>query len=302
MDFELSADVTESPVLAQAVRPSAELVRWTAVATTALVVLVAAVLSWRRVAGVLSNPPSLAVLLLVGTLVAAATAAARVAWSRDAQGEHAASRRGSVLWRRLIAASLSVAVLAAGLALSLPGTWAAGLAVFWVILTAEECWAWAPGRWRRFPGRRLRWTGVRKKVRSGSPPSSTAPAIPSVPRACDPPADEVTQQIVRSFTADRGEVLSGWLRVPMAAGQRSTSVHLAFCPPFGRTPKVKVEQLGGPVARIKATQVLPYGARFDLKLAASGETAQTLLLQFSAVSAPAGSDPESGASDRAAET
>jgi hypothetical protein len=101
----------------------------------------------------------------------------------------------------------------------------------------------------------------------------------------EPPADEVTQQLTRSRTAEGSEVLSGWLRVAMAPGQRSANVHLAFCPPFLRTPRVTVEQVGGPEARIKKVQELPYGARFDLKLAVLSEEAATVLLQFTAEAA-----------------
>ena len=93
---------------------------------------------------------------------------------------------------------------------------------------------------------------------------------------------EVTQQMVRALAPGGNEVLSGWVRVPMAFGQRSSSVHLAFCPPFLRTPRVTVKQLEGPRARIKTVQVLPHSARFDLKLAALSEGPETVMLQFSA--------------------
>lgn len=78
------------------------------------------------------------------------------------------------------------------------------------------------------------------------------------------------------------EELSGWLRLPFAAGQRTGSVHVAFCPPLCVTPKMEVEQIEGPAVRIKTAQLLPYGARFDLKLAVPTEESTAVLLQFSA--------------------
>ena len=57
---------------------------------------------------------------------------------------------------------------------------------------------------------------------------------------------------------------------------------MAFCPPFAATPELEVEQLDGPEARIKTAQLLPYGARLDLKLAAAAEEPTSVLLQFSA--------------------
>jgi hypothetical protein len=66
------------------------------------------------------------------------------------------------------------------------------------------------------------------------------------------------------------------------AGQRTGSIHVAFCPPFAAVPEVEVEQIDGPEARIKTAQLLPYGVRLDLKLAAASEEPTSVLLQFSA--------------------
>ena len=96
------------------------------------------------------------------------------------------------------------------------------------------------------------------------------------------PAEEVTQQLIRSRAADGTEVLSGWLRTFFAAGQRTGSVHVAICPPLDAVPEVAVEQIDGPEARIKTAQVLPYGVRLDLKLAAAAGEPTGVLLQFSA--------------------
>jgi hypothetical protein len=95
-------------------------------------------------------------------------------------------------------------------------------------------------------------------------------------------SEEITQQLTRSTAADGTEEIAGWLRVAFAAGQRTASVHLAFCPPFARMPELSVEQIDGPTARIKTAQVLPYGARLDLKLQAAGEMPEDVMLQFSA--------------------
>jgi hypothetical protein len=94
-----------------------------------------------------------------------------------------------------------------------------------------------------------------------------------------PPA-EVLQQLTRSQAADGTEELFGWIRLPFAVGQRTGCIHVAFCPPLCVTPEVTVEQIEGPDARIKTAQLLPYGARFDLKLAAAAESSTTVVLQF----------------------
>ncbi len=95
-------------------------------------------------------------------------------------------------------------------------------------------------------------------------------------------SDNVTQHLVRSKNADGAEQICGRLRIAFAAGQRTGSVHVAFCPPLAATPDLEVEQLDGPEARIKTAQLLPYGARLDLKLSAAATEPTGVLLHFSA--------------------
>ena len=106
--------------------------------------------------------------------------------------------------------------------------------------------------------------------------------LPLPAAADDAPAEEVLQQLTRSQAADGSEELSGWLRMVFAAGQRTGSLHVAFCPPFAETPELAFDQLDGPDARIKTAQLLPYGVRLDLKLAAAPDDPGSVLLQFSA--------------------
>jgi hypothetical protein len=49
-----------------------------------------------------------------------------------------------------------------------------------------------------------------------------------------------------------------------------------------------VEQTEGPDVRIKTGQVLPYGVRLDLKLAATPKEPTSILIQFSAWAAGEG--------------
>ena len=279
MTPESSLSPARPPATAVLYRPAAELSRWSAGTLAGLLWLAAVVLLWRRLAGALSNPLELPVLLGAGTLIAAAAAAVRLlgfaAWSGD--------KPWSDLWA---ACSLSAAVFGIGAALSLPGAAPGGLVAFWGILVFQECWAWRSIAGLRLPpaagavAKRLRQVRV-DPAQAVSPHSVPLP-LPSG----DVPADEVTQQLTRSRASDGSEALAGWLRVPMARGQRSTNVHVAFCPPFPRTPRLAVQQVDGPTARIKTVQLLPYGTRLDLKLAHRGEEAAAVLLQFSAQSKP----------------
>jgi hypothetical protein len=94
------------------------------------------------------------------------------------------------------------------------------------------------------------------------------------------PAGDVIQQLVRTRLPDGSERLAGWLRVVLAPGQRSANIHVAFCPPFARSPRISVQQREGPAARVKEGQLLPYGARLDLKLAQAAETSTSLVLEI----------------------
>jgi hypothetical protein len=102
----------------------------------------------------------------------------------------------------------------------------------------------------------------------------------SFPSSAQSPAGEVTQQLVRTRLADGSERVTGWLRVALEAGQRSANVHVAFCPPFARSPQVRVQQREGPAARVKLGQSLPFGARLDLKLAQAAEVASAMVLEI----------------------
>jgi len=266
-------------------RPTVALERFSAAALLGLLCVVVVLVGWRRLAGALSYPLPLTLLLPAGLLTAAAAAAVRFIWRCLPSN----SKRSRPDWPARILAS--AAVLGLGGALSLPGTNLAGLGVFWTVLAVEEFWAWRPILWRML----RRGPPVQGPIRL-DPPQTPAPHPPpgklpaQVPlESSSLPAvagDNVMQQLTRRRTPDGIEELSGWLRMPFSEGQRTTSVHVAFCPPFPRAPELAVEQLDGPTTRIKTAQVLPHGVRFDLKLAASAEKRLTVMLQFSARSEP----------------
>ncbi len=94
------------------------------------------------------------------------------------------------------------------------------------------------------------------------------------------PAADVMQQLTLRTTAEGGQELSGWLRMPVAVGQRSGTLHVAFCPPFEQAPDVQVEAVSGPTCRIKVTEAMPYGVRIEIKFDASAANEETVLLSF----------------------
>jgi hypothetical protein len=264
-------------------RPTVELGRWAVGTLVGLLWCAALLIGWRRLAEALSRPLEAPVLLVVAVLVAAVSIGLRTWWHRLPR-EHEAP-----LGNWLVAILPSAAVLCLGAALSLPGTTVGGLVAFWVPVAVAELWAWRPMAWRR-----LRQGSNRRPT--PRPPSTEPERVPplrvtSSQIADDVPAENVLQQITRSHAADGSEQLSGWLRMPFAAGQRTAIVHLNFCPQFAKAPELTVEQLASDseqrpeILRINKT-VHSFGARLDLKLASPAEEPLDVLLRFSARSKP----------------
>ena len=235
----------------------------------------------RRFVGALETSLETPTLLVAGLLVAVVAAAIRLGWFSPMAGSR--SRRLD----RAVMAATSAAVAALGVGLCLPATPTLGLFLFCTLLAAGESWAWAwhirhcatstSSQVKRAVRLDAAHATVSHAGRGGKPSHAVSALDPAL--ACLP--EDVTQQLTRSHAADGTEELSGWLRMPFAAGQRTGSVHVAFCPPFAATPVLEVEQSDGPETRIKTAQLLSYGARLDLKLAVAAEEPTTVLLQFS---------------------
>jgi hypothetical protein len=259
--------------------------RYAAGLVLGLLTAAALVLLARRWAGALCYPLPPALLLGVAVVAAAAAAAIRLAWLSPPPADSLPGIDRGVM----LLTSLALASLGAGLCV--PGTSAAGVFFLWTLLGAEESWAWG---WRL---RRGPWTpSSERHARRPGPAYGGAPrlarsnlnhrAAPAFDAEDMPLPKGVTQQLTRSQAADGTEELSGWMRIAFLAGQRTGSLHVAFCPPFPAAPELAVEQLEGPETRIKTAQLMPYGARLDLKLAVAAEEPSSVLLQFSARAKP----------------
>lgn len=97
-----------------------------------------------------------------------------------------------------------------------------------------------------------------------------------------PLAPSVTQSLVRTTSADGSETITGQLRAVLRPGERTTFLHVAFCPPLPSVPQIKFHQIAGAAAEIKLTQSQTYGARFDLRLLREFSTAAEVQIKFTA--------------------
>jgi hypothetical protein len=253
-----------------------ELLAWAAAPLLGLLWLAAATVLWRRCAGALAGPAEARLLFSAIVPATAVAALCRVLWVPRLPSERsqtASMVAGPSCPRQAWAWHLcfwltSGALIAFAAALTLPGTSAWGRLALWSPVLLEEAWAgWLLRHRRRAPD----GIWVADHCDEESPPD--------LPPA--PPAD-VTQQFTRSVVADGSEVLSGWLRLELAAGQRTGSGHVAFCPPFAHVPELTVTQREGPPARIKTGQVLAYGARLDVRAASPSAEPAVVLLHLAA--------------------
>jgi len=258
-------------------RSSVGLPWWLAPAIVALMAIAGAVLLGRRLAGALGQPLSEDTLAILGVLLAGAALASRWLW-RQAPRD-AAMRRAT--W--LLFCCPTAVLMLVGVAVHVRGTSMAGTALFWSVVVLEEG---ASGLWIWQRRRRSRHTEGRAPAFEPPPTKHSLPVDSAAVSLLsdDVPGGQVTQQFVRSRSAQRGDVFSGWLRVEIPARGRSTNVHVAFCPPFARVPAIEVRQVDGPLGRIKTVQALPYGARLDFKLTQPSEQPTTVLLRFVASS------------------
>jgi hypothetical protein len=74
------------------------------------------------------------------------------------------------------------------------------------------------------------------------------------------------QQLTRFRDDDGRESIVGTLRADFVTGQRTAELYMGFCPPFDATPACEIEQSDGPPARLASGQVLPHGARIEVRL------------------------------------
>jgi hypothetical protein len=74
------------------------------------------------------------------------------------------------------------------------------------------------------------------------------------------------QQITRYRAANGTHAIHGTLLAEFAAGERTATLHVAFCPPFERLPTAEVEAVDDSGADVKVTQLLHNGVQIDVRL------------------------------------
>lgn len=242
--------------------PATKSCRSAAAVAIGLLIAAATAVGVRAAAGALQSPLEPVVLLTTGVMLAIAVVVVRLGWLLPLGTDRIGWFDAAVM----AVASLAMITLCSGLCS--PRETPAEIAMLVrAVIVIEEGWAWL-------------WFFV-KRNRNGSLHRRSPPPS-SMRKVKTPDPFILQQQMTRGESEDGAEMLSGSLRLAFAPGQRTGSAHVAFCPPLRAIPEMEVLQVEGPEARIKMTQLLPYGARFDLKLAAASEEPTTVVLAFTA--------------------
>ena len=92
--------------------------------------------------------------------------------------------------------------------------------------------------------------------------------------------EQLLQEIRRTRMPDGKEYVRGTLVAEFDPGQRVSTVHVGFCPPFESLPAVDAEVDGDLSATVKITQILHQGAELEVRLAAPCEEACRVEVQF----------------------
>jgi hypothetical protein len=218
----------------------------------------------RRVAGALVEPLPLGPWLLTGMIMAL-----WLRWSAT----WLPGRFPTSIVERLPIAWLSTAIAGLlGLALWLPGTRLAALACY-VAFVVVGGWQRPVLPWRRmWPARlrpALRWQFDTSSADSAGEENSASSLAPAV-----------VQQLIRRRDPGEAESLRGTLRTDFVVGQRIASAHVAICPPFVGQPHCQVAVAGGPAAEVRVASALPFGVRFEIKLAQATREPASVVIEF----------------------
>ena len=227
--------------------------------TLGLFLLLFLVLLTRQRAGMLTQPVPAGGLVALGGLLAVL-----FAWFHGTHWQRFANHRinpaGYVEWiLPLLLATL--VTLSVG---RVPGSSRTALFAMWGFLgTSEVTWLLAlliTRRGQRSPG----------QISSPTVPSQPVLSDPEEPDVADTvmdiPSGALTQQMTRSLQEDGSELIFAATQADFETGQRTQTVHLAFCPPLQQAPSMECNQLDGPPCRIKVAEVQIYGARFEVRL------------------------------------
>lgn len=240
-------------------------------ASAAVLTCIALAVFSRRLAGAFERPAPAAPLIATAVVVGMHSWLSRRLWRAAKRHSRCGSvpltAEGAVAW----APSAAVVLYTFGL------SWPLSRGVDWLVWMplwmAEVVWLKA---FYSPPFKEVSAASRRVALRGKQQASAAVVGETHAPEA----EMEVVQQLTRLRDQHGQESMVGSLRANFGPGQRTTEVYVGFCPPFQGTPTIEVEQTEGPHARLTVGQVLPHGARVDVRLDKPGPAADRVVLDL----------------------
>lgn len=252
------------PIESDHQRLTTHLVHYARVILAAATVVAVLVIFLRRLQGAFTQPLPAALLVLIGIIVVCCALSAHRWLSSSA----------SVAPHVAVSAVAAMAIAAFWLPDSAP----AGLLIMLLLVFGEETWSWN------------QWTQAREIAATVSTASTVEEAESENVITLDSALSElafadssVVQHLVRRQSATGEETIAGCLRAVFSAGERTINLHVPFCPPLVPVPTCEAEALDGPPARVKVVQVLPQGARLEVRLDQPANEQAQVVVDFSAI-------------------
>lgn len=239
-------------------------------AAGALLILAVALLG-RRLAGGPAETLSFGGCLVAGVLMSAGLIALRRGWLSATEPPFDAT----VLVVGFCFPSLAAVFIGSAIAGIEAGPAALG---YWGLLLPTEVGLWM--------------TYHRHSQTVAEPPSEPA----NLPRLFDQAAEDLAEEASEAaeFPAnavqhwlrvaeDGREVIAGSLRGVATGGERSLSLHIAFCPPLESRPEIVAELICESPGSVSVGQAEVYGARFDVKFSGAASAGLEAIVEFEAV-------------------
>jgi hypothetical protein len=94
------------------------------------------------------------------------------------------------------------------------------------------------------------------------------------------------QQLTRYRATDGTQSIHGTLLAEFEPGDRTATLHVAFCPPFERLPTVEFEAIDDSDVTVKILQLLHNGVQFEVRLPQPPDEKHALAIEMVAMDAP----------------
>ena len=195
----------------------------------------------------------------------------------------------------------SLAIVMTAFAISVPGASSAGLVIFWLLLAiGESVWLLWLLSSRRMSGSKVSDSSTLGTQLAESGQTKGEPGQVGISESSgvdassgleleEPESNEaqdpnLIQQLIRSCDDEGNESMAGKVRLKIAAAQQAGRVHIAFSPPFSKSPEVYIEPGVCDVEfQVKLSQAFAHGARIDVRLNEVAELDTTVWLEVYAV-------------------